>query len=33
MTSSSWVRGPVAGFADFPVSDDFHNYARTVRTG
>ncbi|MFD3908950.1 hypothetical protein ACFXOL_14755 [Streptomyces californicus] len=29
----TWVRGPVAGSADLPVSDDFHNYARTMRTG
>ncbi|MEU3433082.1 hypothetical protein [Streptomyces sp. NPDC006863] len=30
---STWVCDPVAGPTDFPVSDDFHNYARAVRTG
>ncbi|MFI8200391.1 hypothetical protein ACIF6K_28355 [Streptomyces sp. NPDC085942] len=28
----NWVRGP-AGPADFPVTDDFHNYARAEHTG
>ncbi|UZI33961.1 hypothetical protein [Streptomyces sp. VB1] len=29
----TWVHGPVTESTDFPVTDDFHNYARTVRTG
>ncbi|MEV7657889.1 hypothetical protein AB0O39_27440 [Streptomyces anulatus] len=30
---STWVCDPVTESTDFPVSDDFHNYARAVRTG
>ncbi|MYR09036.1 hypothetical protein GTY62_00080 [Streptomyces sp. SID724] len=29
----TWVCKPVTEPTDFPVSDDFHNYARAVRTG
>ncbi|MFY0515981.1 hypothetical protein ACOMD4_37195 [Streptomyces anulatus] len=28
-----WVCDPATGPTDYPVSDDFHNYARTERTG
>ncbi|MGW9440601.1 hypothetical protein [Streptomyces sp. NPDC055607] len=30
---STWVCEPVSEPTDFPVSDDFHNYARADRTG
>lgn len=29
----TWVCAPVTEPTDFPVSDDFHNYARADRTG